>query len=349
MKRILLGLLFASPLYTVSAATLYIDPPLPTINRSDSITLSVRVDTDEAAGECVNAVDAVIHYDPSIQPVDVSLGDSIFSVWVEPPKINPENRTITFAGGIPNGYCGRIEGDPRLSNVIAKIVFRSPGLQIGGGDEANTATVSFGDESQVYLNDGQGTLAALTTYPSKITLERTPGQTITDSWRESVQNDMTPPQQFGIALERDTKAFDGKYFIVFNTSDKETGISHYEVMEEPLSEFGRFAWGGADAPWIEARSPYVLSDQSLNSTIRVRALDKAGNEYIATYVPLESERKMSTETLYGYVAIAVGLTVIGVLGMIVWQWVRRRKAKSVLAGEVGDDGNTQPPQSPSTV
>lgn len=347
MKRILFGVFLMLPAYTASAATLYIDPPLPTVNRSDSVTLSIRVDTDEAAGECINAVDAVLNYDASVQPVDVSLGDSIFSVWVEAPKINPENRTITFAGGIPNGYCGRIQGDPRLSNVIAKVVFRSPGLQIGGGSEANTATVSFAPESQVYLNDGQGTLAALTTYPSTITLERTPGQSINDSWRESVQNDAIPPQQFSIELERDTKAFNGDYFIVFNTSDKETGISHYEVMEEPISEFGRFAWGRADAPWIETRSPYVLSDQSLNSTIRVRALDKAGNEYIATYVPEASQRSMSNERLYGYIAVAVALMVLGSVMSFVWYWLRRRKQR--LLRSESNVASSDPEIKPPTV
>jgi hypothetical protein len=257
MYRIFLGafgLFLLLPTGYVSAASLYIDPAMPTINRGDSVTLAVRIDTDEAAGECINAVDAVITYDASIQPVDVSLGSSIFSVWVEEPKIDTVNRTITFAGGIPNGYCGRIEGDPRLSNIIAEIVFRSPGLQIGGGESSNVAAVAFAPESNVYLNDGQGTLAALTSFGSTITLERTPGQDITDNWRKAVQNDTNPPQEFSVSLERDTLAFEGKYFIVFNTTDKETGLSHYEVIEEPVSDLGRFSWGRADAPWIIARS-----------------------------------------------------------------------------------------------
>ena len=33
-------------------------------------------------------------------------------------QINKENRTVTFAGGIPNGYCGRVNGDPKLTNII---------------------------------------------------------------------------------------------------------------------------------------------------------------------------------------------------------------------------------------
>lgn len=307
------------------AASLYLDPAFPTIYRGDSVTIAVRVDTDELAGECVNAVDAVLAYDASIQPVDVSVGDSIFNVWVESPKIDPVNRTITFAGGIPNGYCGRIEGDPKLSNVIAKIVFRSPGLQIGGGDDANKAMISFRDETAVYLNDGFGTLAPLTTFPSTITLERNPGAEIVDTWRKDVQSDKAAPQQFGIELSREDKAFGGDYFIVFNTTDKETGLSHYEVMEEPASDLTGFRWGRADAPWVTARSPYVLKDQSLNSVIRVKAVDKAGNEYVATYIPEESMRSLSQERLLLYVLIvALGALVFILLAIVIF-WFRRRR------------------------
>lgn len=327
MFRVLLGLLLFIPAGISEAASLYLDPGVVTINRGDAITVAVRVDTDEAAGECINAADVVLTYDAAIQPVDTSLGDSIFSMWVEPPTIDPANRTITFAGGIPNGYCGRIEGDPRLSNVIAKIIFRSPGLQIGGGSEVDSATIAFAPESKVYLNDGQGTLAALTTFPSNVTLERTPGQEIDDSWREVVASDTIPPQEFSIALESDAVAFDGKYFIVFNTADKETGISHYEVMEEPVSELGRFSWGRADAPWREERSPYVLKDQTLNSIIRVRALDKAGNEYIATLIPEPSLRSLSREKMLTYILGASGAVLLTVLLVMLTLWLRRRRKK----------------------
>ena len=87
----------------VDAASLYIDPAFPTLNMGDSVTLAVRLDTDEEADECVNAVDGVLTYSENLSPVDVSIGDSIFSMWVEQPKIDKEKRTITFAGGIPNG------------------------------------------------------------------------------------------------------------------------------------------------------------------------------------------------------------------------------------------------------
>jgi hypothetical protein len=332
-------LVITSPAVVAEAASLYMDPASSTLGRGDTAVVAVRLDTDEAAGECVNAVSAVITYDPSIQPVDVSRGDSIFSVWVEEPVINPTERTISFAGGIPNGYCGRIEGDPRLSNVLVSIVFRSPGLQIGGGSDADKALVSFTSDSVAYLNDGLGTLAPIQLFGATLNLERTPGAEIVDTWRDEVRDDQIPPQEFSIELTRDEKAFNGDYFIVFNTTDKETGISHYEVMEEPVSEMSRFSWGSAQAPWVKARSPYVLTDQSLNSVIRVRALDKAGNEYIATLVPEESLRGHSLLNLM-LIAGAAVLLLLLLLG--VWLFVRQRQrrkrsALSAGAGLSGDD------------
>ena len=61
---------------------LYIDPAISTLNRGDSAKMVLRLDTDEAAEECVNAVDGVVTYSDNIEPVDVSIGNSIFNMWV---------------------------------------------------------------------------------------------------------------------------------------------------------------------------------------------------------------------------------------------------------------------------
>ncbi len=312
------------------AASLYIDPATHTLNRGDSVTLAIRLDTDELAEECINAVDAVLTYSDNIEPVDVSIGDSIFNIWVEQPTINRENRTITFAGGIPNGYCGRVTGDPRLTNTLAKVVFRSPGFSIGGGSSGELeAEVAFSSETTAYLNDGQGTKADLVTYWSTIKLNPKAGQSMTNSWQEEVSADTIPPEKFSIQLLKDDKAFSQKYYIIFNTTDKQTGVDHYEVMEEPLSQFGAFQWGRADAPWIVTRSPYVLKDQSLNSIIRVKAIDKAGNEYITNLIPDESARTISKDQLITYI-LALGLVItFVVISVVGGTYIRRRNKKLV--------------------
>lgn len=322
---IFIFLFFGTP---SQAATIYIDPATTTINRGDAITTAIRLMPDKESGECINVVDAVISYTDNIQPVDVSIGKSIFNVWVEQPIINKENHTITFAGGIPNGYCGRVEGDPMLTNIIAEIIFRSPGMQVGNSDAGDQAVIQFLPETQALLNDGQGTRAPLATYGSTINLNKTPGALLTDEWRQNVKDDFTLPEEFTIELVKDDEGinYNGKYYIVFTTTDKQTGISHYEVMEESISKFGSFDWGGVGSSWIPTdKGIYTLKDQSLNSIIRVKAIDKAGNEYIATLIPDESQKTISTNQIISYIAIGVLALLFLIIIIVIRLRIKRRK------------------------
>jgi hypothetical protein len=326
---------------STNAASLYIDPAINTLNRGDSITLSVRLDTDEEIGECINAVDAVITYTDNIEPVDISLGDSIFTVWVEQPTINRENRTITFAGGIPNGYCGRVAGDPRLTNVLTKIIFRSPGFSIGGSDsEEVEAEIAFAPETTAYLNDGLGTKANLKTYWSTVKLNSKPGSTFINSWQDEISADDIPPEEFSIQLVKGDKNYSNKYYIIAETTDKQTGIDHYEIMEEPMTQFTSFQWGRADAPWKLIQQPpvYVLEDQSLNSIIRVKAIDKAGNEYIANLIPDESARTISRGQLATVILVGAILIIVLLIAIVSRIYLKRRK-KSRLEAVEADENN----------
>jgi len=318
-----------TPKFT-EAAFLYFDPLSADLYKGDTISLNLRLDTDE--GECINTVDAVINYDNGIKAVDVSRGDSILSVWVESPVIDEDTRTIRFAGGIPGGYCGRIPGDPQLTNVIATIVFRSPGFTVGG-NRGSSANVIVESNSQVLLHDGLGTPAPLRTQGASITLLDIPGNTQSDAWRQQVSDDNEPPSDFSITLTKDDVAFGGRYFIVFNSLDKQSGIDHYEVFEEPFSEFWSFNWGRADAPWKRAESPYILEDQTLNSTIWVKAIDKAGNERITKLVPDHALSTLSRNSrIVLMLVISFGVLLLGLVG---YALIRRRNR--VASNNISDD------------
>jgi len=319
---------------TTEAATLYMDPIGATLFRGDALTVAVRIDTDEQAGECINAVDGVISYPDNLIPVDVSIGRSIFPLWVEQPTINRENKTITFAGGIPNGYCGRVSGDPRLTNVLVDLVFRSPGLQVGSTESGNLATISFAPETTVYLNDGFGTPAQLRAFGTNIELLTSVGDDIIDEWRTIIQGDTFPPEPFSIELVYGLTAQGMQHYIVFSTTDKQSGLSHYEVLEEPVAEARWFSFGAATAPWERVAGPvYVLKDQTLSSIIRVRAVDKAGNEYLAS---LQPAKQTSIYEQYALVGGAAALLLIMVVGMT-WFFVRRRKIRGDYAADHDDD------------
>ena len=306
----------------VDGAMLYLDPPRGMLQQGDAVLVSVRLDVDQDSGECVNAVDVVLTYPDEIQAVDTSTGKSIFPLWVESPTIDQERNQITFAGGIPNGYCGRIDGDPGLTNVLAEVVFRATPQSFTDEEEgagmSMPAVIEFTDATTVYLNDGRGTQQSPETFGTTLGLLPTSGVEIRDPWREIIQADTRPPEEFSIQLERDERVFDGDYFIVFNTTDKQSGVATYEVMEEPLAEQHLFRFGEVGAAWREAKSPYRLEDQSLNSTIRVRATDKAGNEYVATLVPDVSLRTRVIHPMEWILLVGGG----GLLVLFGWLLVR---------------------------
>lgn len=303
---IILFLLFLST--SAEAATLYFEPYESEIHPGDTIALALRIDTEEE--ECVNAFDIVLSYGARIIPVDVSRGSSIVPIWVEDPVIDKDNRTISFAGGIPNGYCGRIAGDPRLTNIIAEILFQAPPFAIGINTDEQTAQVTLSPDTKVYLNDGAGTLAPLQLLGASFLVEKEPRSEPKDDWLTRVINDTVPPQEFSVTLETSESIYGGRHFVTFNTTDKQSGIDHYEIMEEPIDDFDLFAWGRVDAPWLKGKSPYLLKDQSLNSTIRVKAVDKAGNEYIAVYVPTEEMRGFSDRQLASGGLMVAGLLIV---------------------------------------
>lgn len=318
---VLFGILFFSCVNQASAALLYFDPTSVEVSRGDTTTIGLRIDTDE--DECINTVDAVIHYDSSIRAVDVSRGDSILNIWVEEPVIDAEEHTIRFAAGIPGGYCGRIPGDPSLTNVLLNLVFRSPGFTIGATDNP-IARIWIDEASQVLLHDGLGTNASLRLQDARITLSPTAGNAPSDPWTDQVQSDVEKPSEFSITLAKEDSAFSGKYFITFNSIDKQSGIDHYEVMEEPFTEFYTFKWGRADAPWVTSASPYVLKDQTLNSTIRVRAIDKAGNERMEILVPDTALRSLSHDKLITMLFTGVALVIVA--GIIIFMlWKRKQR------------------------
>ena len=303
------------------AATLYIDPAEANLSPGDSKLFSVRLDVD--GNECINIVDGVIYVAPPLVPVDISRGNSIFPLWVEEPSIDTGTGLITFAGGIPNGYCGRTPGDSRLTNVLFDIVVQVNSDIATGENGRADASIIFGPATRAYLNDGTGSPAPLRLLGSSVLVLSEPQSAVTDEWGERIAADTLPPNKFSIELVRDPRVFGGKYFITFNTTDKQTGIDRYEVKEVPLGRFNFFGLGRMNVPWRPAVSPYLLQDQSLNSTILVKAIDKAGNEYIATLVPDESLR--STKLTMIDLLFAASILIFAILIIVVALGFYRRR------------------------
>ena len=184
------------------------------------------------------------------------------------------------------------------------------------------------------LNDNAGTQATLRTFDAKLKKFKRPRNEPVDEWLGRVIDDETPPNEFSITLDSNPSIYAGRYYVTFNTTDKQSGMDHYEIIEEPIDDFDLFSWGGILAPWSEAESPYLHKDQSLNSTIRVKAIDKAGNEYIAVYVPPEEIRGSSDRDLVGWGLMVAGIVVIVVaIGSVVWYRLRLRRYETEAIDE----------------
>jgi hypothetical protein len=257
----------------VEATVLYLEPASGQYYQGDTFIVEAKIDTE---GECINTVEANLRFSQDIlEGIDFSRGNSILTIWVKRPVVEQDSGLISFTGGIPAGFCGRLPGDPGESNLLGKIIFK---IQATSGKQQ--AKVEFLDDSQVLLNDGLGTKAKLTTKGAVFTILAEKLEKPQDQWQEELKKDNIPPEPFEIEIHQNPGIFEGKYFINFSTTDKQTGIDYYAIQE--ISPF----WKLKPTPkWIAAESPYLLKDQSLRSIIKVKAMDKAGNERVAEYRP----------------------------------------------------------------
>lgn len=311
-------LLLATSSSASATVSVFLDPPNISANPRDTFVVNIRIDT---GGECVNAIDGKIKFDNTVlKAVDFGRGQSLISLWLAPPKIDQSAGVISFAGGIPGGYCGRIAGDPGLTNILGKIVF-SP------TDTAITTThIGMTDDSEILLNDGLGTKAQAEYKGADVIIGT--GTDTKNDWLADIRSDTTAPEPFIIELDREALAYDGKYFIAWSTTDKQSGIDHYEVLETDPWKFGFFNFlnGEKRAFWTRAESPYILLDQNLRSKILVKAVDKIGNERIAELEPETSLlQKVEVDRMWILVTVLLSLLVFAVTA---WRMYRKRGIRS---------------------
>lgn len=261
-------------------AELYFTPAQATYPPGGTVSLDLRLNNQD---ECVNAAEVNVSYPKNLMDVvDISRGNSIFSIWLSPPTIRPDLGLITMVGGVPGGYCGRTPGDPSLTNVVATLIFRFKPLKTGAAP--THARVVVLDSSKVALNDGRGTAAKLVPRAADFTIDANARQQ-KNIWTDAIAQDKLPPDAFAIEVLRDSSVFEGQYFAVFSTVDKQTGIDHYELLETK----DRKDLDNKDVVWRHVDSPVVLTDQSLKSSIFVRAVDKAGNAQTTEYTPSQQD------------------------------------------------------------
>jgi len=272
---------------SAKAAVLYLEPSTGEYRLGETLIEKIRIDTE---GECINVVGVDLNFSQdTLEAVDFSSGSSILTLWVKTPYIDQESGLISFAGGVAGGYCGEIPGALTESNLLGRIIFKVKGrsdltLEEGRfGEEQLWARIKFLDSTQVFLNDGKGTPARLTKKGAlfPISFKEIIEEPLKDSWQEEIEKDNIPPEEFSPGITKDPSVFNGKYFLSFSTTDKQTGVNYYEVAEQKRIAF--MALG--EKVWEAALTTYLLKDQGLRSIVAVKAVDKAGNERIEVITP----------------------------------------------------------------
>jgi hypothetical protein len=339
MKRVIFiaAALLLLPFASAKAATIYFSPEQGDLNIGDIFTVDIKIDMDSTE-ECINTIEGVIGFDSSfLAAEDFSIGDSFLTLWLNKPgtgdmaEINSQKR-LKFAGGTPGGYCGKIPGDDGNSNIVGKVVFRVVNAGVDGPNTTKTK-VFFYPDTQALLNDGFGTQAKLVSRSAEFNVSKEKGGT-RQEWDKLKTADNIPPESFTLELLKNPAIYEGKYYLVWNTTDKQTGIDHYEIQEIPLdandSKEGSlwssikslFGVRPPEAPWETVSQPYIIKDQALGSLIRIKAVDKAGNSQIAEYLPARTEA--SSNVLISKIGAGVVLLIVIIF---VFLRIKRRKAK----------------------
>ncbi|MCK5027741.1 MAG: hypothetical protein KAS07_04955 [Candidatus Pacebacteria bacterium] len=256
---IIIVFLFASPFFA-SAAEFYIETVPTSARVGEFIEAILFLDTQN---DTINAIEGSVSYSPHLSVSHIYHGDSFVTFWMKPPVV--EGDSIFYAGIVPGGYRGEVS--PRWQGYrpgkVMKIVFEV--------HKSGEAWIQVNRESVVLLHDGSGTEAQLTVKDIALTVSGGVEAFFPNvvDWNDAVEPEPFVP----IVIRNPDRRFGGKYYLIFETTDKLSGIHHYEVRE-------------GEGGFVPTISPYLLENQKRNVEISVKAVDKAGNERMETIDPV---------------------------------------------------------------
>lgn len=128
--------------YIIYNSILKFEPESDVISQTSEKTIALKVYT---GGEAINAVDAVIKYDPkAVEVLDIITTNSFCdpSFFLE-KEINAEKGEVRFTCGLPN------PGFSDVAGTVAELLVKPLGLK--------PISFEFSEETQVLANDGLGT------------------------------------------------------------------------------------------------------------------------------------------------------------------------------------------------
>ncbi len=234
--------------------------------------------------ENINTVAGKINFPADLLELqEIRDGNSLVNLWVDKPMLAGAGQ-IPFSGITPGGYKG-------TSGLLFSLIFHV--LKSGSASLKLT-------EGQALLNDGKGTEAQLSTPALSLQLAaKSTGQPV-----DYTITDKTPPESFVPEIAQDKNIADNKWFVVFVAQDKDSGIDHYEIQENKNSS--------PNSTWQTATSPYILQDQSLQSYVYIKAVDKAGN---VTVEQINPKNVFPYKNLLVYGIILLAIIILGIVSL----------------------------------
>ena len=274
-KKIILKLLLFLLLipFLGSAETLYFEPEGGEYRIGEKFILELRVDT---GGECINAAEIHFSYPTDkFTAKEFMESRSNLTLWLQPAQIYKEIGTVTFSAGVPGGFC-----PPEGESVLLGEVL----MEVNEIHRETIERIRFWGLSRVLLNDGQATPLDFKRKSAYLTLLPERDEEGRDPMQDRIEEDREPPKIFDLKIKRDPSLFGGDHFLIFSAEDRGSGIDYFKISEQKRIGFITAESEKWDR-WDRAESPYVLSDQRLRSVIKVRAVDKAGNETVKVIEP----------------------------------------------------------------
>lgn len=274
---------------SVFASNVFIDTNHSEFFVGDTIMFNVRIDSENKNINTIEGGVSLNYPSDLISLVDINTSGSKLSLWPGKPLPSVSGTSISFAGGSPGGFSSK---DAIVFNIVLK-------LQKAGQIILTPENIG------VYLNDGQGTKDEVSVKNLVINVlpQKSDRQSV-DDWGNLISGDKTPPESFEIYLGQEGSVFDGKKFLSFSTTDKQSDIAYYEVIE-------------GDLPPVRSGDTYVLREQNKSVKVTVIAYDSAGNARKSVYSP--------TSNNISYTIIIIFI----ILLIIVFKKMRKKKNEFV--------------------
>jgi len=298
MKKFLLLVILIGTSF-VKAAVIEPKIDIKEIKKNNFLIVSIYLNTQF---EGINAVEVYVNFSDNLVFLDYLDGKSIITNWLEKPHLQSgdvRRPQIVFSGIIAGGIIGK-------NLNLVDLVFKAK--------EGGEAKIEIDKKSKVLLNDGLGTETKLIALSNSFYISDIKGKP------EIKIKDNFPPEPFKIYLAKNKEIFNGKYYIIFETKDKQSGIAYYEISEKPINFIFLAKPDIKELSFKKVESPYVLEDQSLRSYVVVKAFDKAGNERIEILPP---QRILIVDD---FIVLLVCIVIVFlVLKLKIYAWCFRKK------------------------